>query len=163
MFQYRDSARRMVLGFKHGDRTELARPLGDWLARAAAPLLVPDMLVVPIPLHRWRLFRRRYNQAALLSQRVARLKGLAHCPDMLIRTRLTETQDGKGASERFANLEGGLQVHPRHRGRVAGRVILLVDDVMTSGATFSAGAQALLDAGAAEVRVAMLARVAKEP
>jgi len=159
---YRDGARALVLKLKHADRTDLARPLGDWLYRAAAPLLAPGMLVAPIPLHWWRLFRRRYNQSALLSHRVARRAGLDHCPDLLLRRRATGTQDGRSRDGRFANLQGALQVNPRWRESVAGREVLLIDDVMTSGATLSVATDALHAAGATRVCVAALARVAKD-
>lgn len=158
---YRDRARALVLALKHGDRVELARPGAEWLLRAGRPILVPGMLVAPVPLHRWRLLRRRYNQSALLSRGVAAGAGFEHCPDLLLRTRQTAVQDGMGAEARFANLHGAIAVNPRYRDRIHGRDVLLVDDVMTSGATLAAAAEACLAAGAAEVRVLILARVAK--
>ncbi|MHC0052070.1 double zinc ribbon domain-containing protein [Actibacterium sp. D379-3] len=159
---YRDNARRLVLALKHGDRAELARPAAVWLARAAAPILTPDMLVAPIPLHRLRLLRRRYNQAALLAQGVARLAGLEQCPDLLIRARRTAFQDGMGVEARFANVSGAIRAHPKRRARIAGRHVLLVDDVMTSGATLTAAAEACRAAGASDVSALVLARVAKD-
>lgn len=160
---YRDGARRMVLALKHADRTELARPAADWMARAAQPLIQPDTLIVPIPLHRWRLLKRRYNQSALLSAALARKLELRHGPDILQRNRATPKQDGMGVEARFANIAGALRVNPRQSERVVGQNILLVDDVMTSGATFAAATEALCAAGAADIRVIALARVAKEP
>ena len=159
---YRDNARSMILGLKHGDRMDLARPAGQWLRRAGREILRPDMLVVPVPLHWWRLLRRRYNQAALLSGEVAQLAGLPHCPDLLTRRRNTRSQGGRGREDRFANLEDAVQVHPGRKWLLLGRPVLLVDDVMTSGATLAACARACLDAGASRVDVAVLARVAKE-
>jgi ComF family protein len=159
---YRDNARNLVLALKHGDRLDLARPAADWMARAARPMIRPGMMVVPIPLHWWRLFRRRYNQAAMLSAGLARQTGLDHCPDLLIRARSTGTQDGRSRDGRFANLQGALRVHPGHAARIVGRHVLLVDDVMTSGATFSAAAEACLAAGATQVSICALARVAKD-
>lgn len=159
---YKDNARRLILALKHGDRTELSRPAARWMAAAAAPLLSPDLLVAPIPLHRWRLLRRRYNQAGLLAQGVARLTGLECCSDLLIRPRRTKVHDGMGVSARFENMEGSLAVNPQHRARITGRRVLLIDDVMTSGATLAAGAEACLAAGAAEIFVLTLARVAKD-
>lgn len=159
---YRDNARRMVLALKHGDRMELARPAAPWLRQAAAPLLRPETLVVPVPLHWWRLIRRKYNQAALLSAALAREAGLEHCPDLLLRRRSTGSQEGRSRDDRFANLRGAFAVHPRRRDRIAGRPVLIVDDVMTSGATFSAAATACLAAGASRVDVVALARVAKD-
>ena len=136
--------------------------MAEWLHRAAKPILTPGMLVAPVPLHWWRLFRRRYNQAALLAGGLAALAGLEHCPDLLQRHRATGTQDGRSRDGRFANMQGALRVHPGRKARVRGRDILLVDDVMTSGATLAACARACLDAGASRVDVAVLARVAKE-
>lgn len=159
---YRGGARALVLKLKHADRTDLAAPLSGWLHRAATPILRPDMLVVPVPLHWWRLFRRRYNQAALLADGLARRAGLAHCPDLLLRTRATGTQDGRGRAARFANVQDAFRVHPRRVELARGRDILLVDDVMTSGASLAAATDALLAAGARGVSIAVLARVAKE-
>lgn len=160
---YRDKARKMVLAFKHGDRTDLARPASSWMLRAGRAILLPGMVVAPVPLHRWRLVSRRFNQSALLSQGVAEGAGVAHWPDLLHRTRKTRVQDGMGTDERYANLDGAIAVHPRYRERLRDRTVLLVDDVMTSGATLSAASEACLAAGADEVRVLVLARVAKAP
>lgn len=159
---YRDNARRMILALKHGDRMELARPAGQWLRQAAAPLLQPETVAVPVPLHWWRLIRRRYNQSALLAASLAKAAGIAHCPDALIRARNTGSQEGRDREDRFRNVGGAFQVHPRRCARIEGRPVLLVDDVMTSGATLAAATEACLAAGAAEVSVLSLARVAKE-
>lgn len=159
---YRDNGRRMVLALKHGDRMDLVRPASAWMTRAAHPILTPRMLVVPVPLHWTRLFRRRFNQAALLSRAIAKAAGLDHCPDALVRTRTTGSQDGKTRDARFANLVGAFRVPSAREKRVEGREILLVDDVMTSGATFAAATEALFAAGARSVSVLGLARVAKD-
>lgn len=159
---YDENGRRLVLALKHGDRMDLARPAAGWMLRAARPILKPGMLVVPVPLHWTRLFRRRFNQAALLSRHIAKAAALEHCPDALTRRRSTGNQDGKTRDARFANLVGAFAV-PRARERwVNDRDILLVDDVMTSGATFSAASEALFAAGARSVSVLGLARVAKD-
>lgn len=160
---YRDNGRRAVLALKHGDRMDLARPAGLWLARAAVPLLRPGMVAVPVPLHWLRLARRRYNQSALLSAELARQTGIEHCPDALIRHRRTTSQGGLDRDQRFGNLAGAIAVHPRRRARIAGRPVLIVDDVMTSGATFGAAACALRGGGATDVFVLSLARVANAP
>ncbi|MBK6465788.1 MAG: ComF family protein [Rhodobacter sp.] len=159
---YDGNARRMILALKHGDRMELARPAGKWLRQAAEPILVPGMVVVPVPLHWWRMVRRKYNQSALLAAALAKAAQLEHCPDALIRSRNTGSQEGRGREDRFHNVRGAFQLHPRRGKRINGRPVLLVDDVMTSGATLAAAAEALLAGGAAEVSVLSLARVAKE-
>ncbi len=159
---YKDNARRMVLALKHGDRLDLARPAAGWMHKVASPILRPDMLVVPIPLHWWRLFRRQYNQAAFLSGAFAKISGLQHCPDLLVRGRSTGSQEGRTRDARFANLVGAFAVHRRHRELVCEREVLLIDDVMTSGATFAAATEALFAEGAASVSVLSFARVAKD-
>lgn len=159
---YGGNGRRLVLALKHGDRTDLARPAAGWMASAGAALLQDDPLLVPVPLHWRRLFRRRYNQSALLARALARQCGLDCCPDLLVRTRATGSQDGKGRDARFANLQGAIRVAPGRAARLAGRNVVLIDDVMTSGATFAACAEACLAAGAGQIRVLALARVAKD-
>jgi ComF family protein len=159
---YRDNGRNLVLALKHGDRLDLARPAAAWLLRAAHPILRPGMMVAPVPLHWVRLFTRRYNQSALLSRALARVAGLDHCPDLLIRRKSTGTQDGRSRDGRFENMDGALAVHPRRMKGVEGRHVLLVDDVMTSGATFAAAAEACMASGAVGVSVLALARVAKD-
>lgn len=159
---YKDHGRKMVLQLKHGDRLDLVKPAGAWLLRAARPILQPDMLVAPVPLHWFRLLRRRYNQSALLSGSLAKLAGLDHCPDLLQRRRATASQGGRDRHSRFENMEGAITAHPRRLDQMKGRHVLLVDDVMTSGATLAVAADACLGAGAAEVSVLVLARVAKD-
>jgi ComF family protein len=159
---YRDNGRRLVLALKHGDRLDLVAPAARWMARAGAPILRAGMLAVPVPAHRWRLFRRRYNQAAALAQALARIAPVTYVPDALVRTRATQVQDGMGQEARFVNMQGAIRPHPRHGARLAGAEVVLVDDVMTSGATLAAAAEAVLAAGAREVFVLVLARVARD-
>jgi len=159
---YRNNARRMILGLKHGDRQEIARPAALWMARAAAPLLTDDTLIAPIPLHWTRMLKRRFNQSALLAQHLARHTGHEQCPDLLLRRKRTVPLDGMNRQQRFGTLADAIIAHPHRIPRMTARRVLLVDDVLTSGATLSAAADACLAAGAAQVSVIALARVAKD-
>ena len=159
---YKDNGRRVVLGLKHGDRQDVVGPASKWMAAAAREIAKPNMLVVPVPLHWSKLLKRRYNQAALLAQGVAAQLDLAWCPDALQRLKRTHSLDGMGRDARFAHLEGVINAHPRRRRRMIGRSVLLVDDVMTSGATLAAATDACLMGGAANVSVLTLARVTKD-
>ncbi|MCA2011808.1 ComF family protein [Cereibacter sphaeroides] len=159
---YGGAARKLVLALKHGDRQDIARPAARWMARHAAPLVRPDTVLVPVPLHRWRLFRRRYNQSALLSGALARLLQRPHLPDLLLRPRSTHSQDGRSRLARFDNMQGAIIAHPKRLKAVEGRHVLLVDDVMTSGATLAAASEACFAAGADDVDVIILARVLRD-
>ncbi len=159
---YRDNARRLVLALKHGDRLDLARPAAHWMARAADAIMDPDLLVIPIPSHWTRLFIRRYNQAAVLAQALTRITQLEYAPDLLVRPRRTPPQEGLDRKARFSGLQGAIIPHPKRGKAIQGRSVLLVDDVMTSGATFAAAAEACTAAGACDVFTLALARVAKD-
>jgi ComF family protein len=161
--RYDDAARRLILAFKHADRTDSAPAFGRWLARAGAELLAAADLIAPVPLHRWRLLRRGYNQAAVLARALARETGLPLVPDLVQRRRATRSQQGLSGQARLANITAGaFRPHPWHRGRLRGRRVVLVDDVLTTGATVGACAQVLRTAGAAEVAVLTLARVVRD-
>jgi predicted amidophosphoribosyltransferase len=158
---YGDGARRFVLALKHGDRPELARPAARWLAQAGAALL-PGAVLVPVPLHWWRRIARRYNQSAELARALSALSGAPYLPGLLQRRRSTPPLDGHGRDARFAVLSDAIAPASRATERLKGRPVVLVDDVMTSGATLAAAAEAARQAGAASVSVLVLARVAKE-
>jgi predicted amidophosphoribosyltransferase len=159
---YEGAGRRFVLALKHGDRLDHADGASRWLLRAARGLVGARTVFVPVPLHPWRLWRRRYNQSALIARRMALLLGATHAPLALRRTRRTPSQKGRAVDARFANLQGAIAPHPRHARRLAGREVALVDDVMTSGATLAACAEALREAGARRIVALPLARVARE-
>ncbi|MDO5648743.1 ComF family protein [Paracoccus sp. (in: a-proteobacteria)] len=161
-FVYSGTGRRLVLALKHGDRPDLVPPLARWLAQAVAPLILPDTIVAPVPLHLRRLLKRKYNQAALLSARVAQSYGVTHQADLLIRRRHTPAQDHRSVRDRFANQDGALMVNTRRLDQLRDRPVLLIDDVMASGATLTAAARALNIAGAGPVSVAVLARAVKD-
>lgn len=159
---YSGTGRELVLALKHRDRPEIAPVLGTWLSDAAAPIIAPGMIVVPVPLHYRRLLKRRYNQSALISRHLARRHGLSFMPDLLLRRRYTAMQDHRDIAGRFANITGAITVNPRRHTKITDRQFLLVDDVMTSGATLAACTEALLDSGAAAVHIAVLARALKD-
>jgi ComF family protein len=158
---YDAGSRGLVLAFKHADRTEAAPPFARWMARAGAELLAEADVIAPVPLHRWRLLARRYNQAALLANQLGRLSGLPVVPDLLVRRRNTPSQGRLSAAGRSRNVAGAFAVHPRHAARVRGRCVLLVDDVLTTGATVAACTRVLRRAGAGQVDVLTLARVVR--
>ena len=158
---YDDKSRRLVLPFKHGDRTDMARSCGRWMARAGGELLAEAELIAPVPLHWRRLFSRRYNQALLLARSVARHGPARLAPDLLRRARWTGSQAGLEAEERRKNVRRAFAVHPRCREAVKDKAVLLVDDVLTTGATVEACAMALQQAGARHVDVLTLARVVR--
>lgn len=162
VLRYQGRGRQIVLGLKYADRQDHARHAGPWLARVAAPLIRPDTVIAPVPLHWLRLFRRRYNQSALLAQALGRGVARPVIPDLLTRQRRTVIQDGLSRAGRFDNLRDAIAIHPRHASAIAGRHVLLVDDVMTSGATLSAATEACFRAGADAVDVTVLARVTRE-
>lgn len=159
---YHGTARRIVLGLKHGDRHDVVAPAVRWMSLAARPIVSDDMLVVPIPLHVRRLVARRYNQSVLLARGFAVAEGLDWAADALVRTRHSPKLDGKSRQQRYDTLEGIIAPHPGRGSVLQGRHVLLVDDVLTSGATFAAATSACHAAGATQVSVVALARVAKE-
>lgn len=161
VFVYDEASRRLVLAFKHADRTDAAPSYGRWLARAGAELVADAEVAVPVPLHWTRLFQRRYNQSALLAHALGRATGPPVAAAALARTRRTPSQGRLGPAERRRNVRGAFAVREVRRPEIAGRRVLLVDDVLTTGATAQACASALLAAGAVAVDVLTLARVVR--
>ena len=160
---YTGNARRMVLQIKLSDRLDLVPPAAGWMARAGQDLLRPDSLIVPIPAHWTRIFSRRYNQASELARALGRQTGLEVAPTALIRPTRTEKQEGMSRDGRFVNMREAIRPHPKRGALLRDRHVVLVDDVMTSGATFAAAAEACLAAGARDVVTLALARTVKDP
>ncbi|MDX9689585.1 MAG: ComF family protein [Alphaproteobacteria bacterium] len=156
---YDEESRGMILRLKHADQTHLHVVLAGWMTRCGQEALTGCDAVLPVPLHRWRLLKRRYNQSALLASAIAKQTGLSYWPDALLRVKATDSQKDKGEKARRANVAKAFAVNPRFD--VSGQTLVLIDDVFTSGATVSECARVLKKAGAASVRVITLARVAR--
>ncbi len=160
---YHGVGRELVLRFKHGGRLEGVERFAIWMEQAGRELLDEAELVVPVPLHRLRLLVRGFNQAALLAQRLARRAQRPWHPSLLRRIRPTRSQQGLGEAQRWRNVRpAAFHIPAGMRPRIAGRRVLLVDDVVTTGATLHACTEVLLEAGAAAVDALALARVVRE-
>lgn len=162
VFGYSGTGRQLVLSLKHGDRLFIVPMLAGWAVRRAPELIAKAYLIAPVPLHWSRRLKRRYNQSAELARRISRIaeKPSAFAPELLLRRRKTISQDGLNKAQRTENLRGALQVH--HPDLVRDRTVLLIDDVLTTGATLSEAARVLLAAGAASVDILVLALVLRE-
>jgi ComF family protein len=156
---YGEIARAVALKLKYGGRPGIAETVARFMQRhldgAEAPLLAP------VPLHRWRIWRRGYNQAALIAAALGRRTGLEARLDLVERIKPTPVLRGMGPRERARAVRGAFRVNPRHKADVKGRAITVVDDVYTSGATANACARILKRAGAAEVNILCWARVVR--
>jgi ComF family protein len=157
--RFDDVARTMVHGLKYQDRTDLAPPMGRWMAHTGSELLRDADAIIPVPLHWKRGWSRRYNQSAALAKMIAKQSGVPVLADVLKRVRPTVQQVGLSRAERARNVQGAFKVSPLKKADVQGRHLVLVDDVLTSGATVDACARALLRAKAASVDVLVFARV----
>ncbi len=158
---YGDVSREIALKLKHGGKIGLARLIAAMLRRHIHTVPA-DGLFVPVPLHWSRLWRRRYNQSALIASELSRLSAIPHCPDALVRTRRTQPLGGLSARQRTATVKNAFAVSHRQRELIKDRAVVLVDDVYTSGATTDACVAVLLKAGAASVRIFCWARVLPE-
>ena len=156
-----DTSRALIHALKYRDRHDLARMMGRLMARAGAELLADAAIVAPVPLHRGRLWSRRFNQAALLARIVAEESGRTFVPDALVRTRPTARQVGLTADQRRRNVAGAFAVRADWAARLSGRRIVLIDDVLTTGATIEGCARTLRRAGAENIDALLFARVAQ--
>jgi ComF family protein len=161
--RYDEVARTLVHSLKYQDRTDLAPAMGRWMARAGRELLGEADMVIPVPLHWRRAWHRRYNQSGALARAIERQSGVRLRGDLLQRVRPTEQQVGLSRPQRASNVQGAFKVSTDRQGEIAGRKVVLVDDVLTSGATVDACARALLRAKAAQVDVLVFARVVDGP
>ncbi len=159
--KYNDASRDLVLGFKHADKTHAAPAFVPWMMTAGRDVLSGADLLVPVPLHRLRLIARRYNQAALIAHALAKCAKVPVLPDALLRIRSTPPQGHLNAKQRRRNVRKAFAVNPKRAKQVAGKTIVLIDDVYTTGATAEECARILLKAGARAVHVLTLARVVK--
>ena len=157
--RYDDVARTLVHALKYQDRTDLAPAMGRWMARAGKQLLAEADILVPVPLHWQRGWSRRYNQSGALAQVISRQSGVKLASEALRRVRATEQQIGLSRAQRASNVQGAFKVATDRMADISGRRVILVDDVLTSGATVDACARALLRAKAAQVDVLVFARV----
>ncbi|MEQ3708459.1 MAG: ComF family protein [Tateyamaria sp.] len=159
---YTGMGRKLVLGLKHGDRQEIARPAAAWMRTSIQGMISDQTLIAPVPLHWLRLAKRRYNQSALIAKNLSDLTGCDWCADLLERPIRTPSLNGKTRAQRAEILDGAIRINPRRSHRIIGRPVLIVDDVMTTGATLAACADVLTNAGADQVCVSVLARAAKD-
>jgi ComF family protein len=157
--QFGPVLRELIHKFKYNDRHDARRLFGSWLAGAGGELLADADVLVPVPLHRWRLLWRKFNQAAMLANEVGRQTGIPVDPFVVRRSKPTRPQVGLSEAARRRNLAGAFEVSKRAQTRLAGRKVLLVDDVITTGSTVGACARVLKRAGAARVDVLVLATV----
>lgn len=162
ILRYDDAAKPLLLGFKHADKTHFRGLLGKMLLTSAQPVLAGADGMVPIPLHWTRLLKRKYNQAALLAEELAALSGIANQPQLLRRDKRTTPHVAMSRRERQRNVGDAFAVPAKELPLVRNKILVLVDDVYTTGSTVDAAAKTLLAAGAKEIRVLTVARVCHE-
>ena len=160
--RYEDASRDPILAFKRADRLDLVPAFARWLFGACRDLIADADIIVPVPLHRWRLWQRRFNQSALIALALGKSAQKPVDCIALVRTRPTPSQgDMPSAAARRRNVQGAFRVVAGHTARLRGKSVLLIDDVFTTGSTIEACARALKRAGAARVDVLTLARVVR--
>lgn len=160
--EYDGAARKIVHLMKYKDRQELSNLMANWMMRAARDCLGDADFIIPVPLHRWRLMGRRFNQSAELARKLAQKTNKEYLPSVLIRKKSTIPQVGLPAKARQDNVKGAFVVPEDKKPEILGKRIILIDDVYTTGATVNAATRALLLAGAEEVSVVTFARVVNE-
>lgn len=161
VFKYDDASRDMILGYKHSDQTNRAPTFANWMSRAGAELINDCDIICPVPLHHKRLIKRRFNQSALLVREIASQVDKPAIHDLLTRKRPTRSQGGLSAKARLRNVQGVFEVTTPRKAQLNGAKVLLIDDVLTTGATVNACSKSLLEGGAIKVDVLTLSRVVR--
>lgn len=158
---YNDVSRHLVLCFKHGDMLQTCKVISRWMLNAGGELIANADVIIPVPLHRLRLMWRQYNQAAILSNEIAKLSGKKRHNEILIRSRHTPSQGKKTYQERVKNMKKAIRLNPKYAEQIKGKQVLLIDDVYTTGATVEECCRVLKAGGASKVDVLTFARVVK--
>lgn len=161
VLKYNDTSRDIILGFKHADKTHSVTAFGTWLRRAGREMLESADILAPVPLHRWRLISRRYNQSAIIAKYLERETEIPVIADLLLRTRATPSQGHLKAKDRFQNIKNAFAVNSKHTELLKNKKIVLIDDVYTTGATVRECTKVLMKAGAERVDILTLARVVR--
>jgi len=156
---YDDASKRLILGFKSSDRTHPSHGLAAWMSRAGDAFWTEADYILPVPLHRWRLLKRRYNQSALLAHAIGRITGKKILADALLRLRSTPIQGHRNRKQRQDNVHNAFALKRRYGDRLAGKTVVLVDDVLTTGATVNECSRILVKAGVKKVYILTAARV----
>ena len=158
---YNDTSRDLILGFKHGDKTHAVRSFIPWLQKFGSEVLDNADFLIPVPLHPMRLMARRYNQAALMSETLSRATEIKNIPQAMRRIRVTVSQGHLTTDERTQNVRKAFDVTPKYRNLLKDKIVVLIDDVYTTGATVKECTRVLKNHGVQDVRVLTLARVLK--
>lgn len=158
---YNDHSRKLILGFKYSDKLYAVKSFTPWLERVGAEALSQADALIPVPLHYWRMVRRRYNQAAIIADDLGDTVGLPVVKQALIRTKATKAQGYLNPDERLKNIRGAFAIHPKYKEQIQGKTLIIIDDVYTTGVTVKECARILLKAGAKEIHVLAVARVNK--
>jgi ComF family protein len=158
---YDDYSRSLILKFKHADQMHLVTTFLPWMIRSGEELIRDADILIPVPLHHWRLFKRRYNQAAIIAKALSKAVNVPWNPFILERSKATVSQGFMTSEQREKNVKNAFRIHPKYMDWIKGKNVLLIDDVYTTGATVRECARVLLAAGAARVDVLVLAKVVK--
>lgn len=161
VLRYNDQSRNLILGFKHADQTHAALAFVPWLKMAGAEMLEKADVLMPVPLHRWRLLKRRYNLSSIMAHFLSKEIGLPVLHEGLVRTRATPTQGHLNFEERRKNVRRAFEVNKRYIDKIREKNVVIIDDVYTTGSTVKECTKALKKAGAGEVHILTLARVAR--